>query len=108
MKKIYLPSPGNTNAANVTDVTKHKRHLGLKFKLLPKIRQRFRADVIGDTFLFNICVGKFSHLWQNITKHPIKSGLEIRVVPWPQSTKSSVGPPDSARWWSGGLLGNSP
>ena len=32
------------------------------------------------------------------------SGLEIRVVLWPQSTKTSVGPPDSARWWSGGLL----
>ena len=36
------------------------------------------------------------------------SGLEIRVVLWPQSTKTSVGPPDSARWWSGGLLENSP
>ena len=29
-------------------------------------------------------------------------GLEIRVVLWPQSTKTSVGPPDNARWWSGG------
>ena len=36
------------------------------------------------------------------------TGLEIRVVLWPQSTKSSVGPPDSAMWWSGGLLENSP
>ena len=35
------------------------------------------------------------------------SGLEIRVVLWPQSTKTSVGPPDSAKWWSGGLLENS-
>ena len=36
------------------------------------------------------------------------SGLEIRVVLWPQSTKTTVGPPDSARWWSGGPLKNSP
>ena len=33
-------------------------------------------------------------------------GLEIRVVLWPQSTKTSVGPPDDAMWWSGGLLFN--
>ena len=32
------------------------------------------------------------------------AGLEIRVVLWPQSTKTSVGPPDGAMWWSGGLL----
>ena len=32
------------------------------------------------------------------------SGLEIRVVLWPQSTRTSGGPPDSAMWWSGGLL----
>ena len=39
---------------------------------------------------------------------PVRPGLEIRVVLWPQSTKTSVGPPDSARWWSGGVLENSP
>ena len=38
----------------------------------------------------------------------MSTGLEIRVVLWPQSTKTSAGPPDSARWWSGGLLENSP
>ena len=32
------------------------------------------------------------------------AGLEIRVVLWPQSTKTSVGPPDISTWWSGGLL----
>ena len=32
------------------------------------------------------------------------SGLEIRVVLCPQSTKTSVGPPDISTWWSGGLL----
>ena len=32
------------------------------------------------------------------------TGLEIRVVLWPQSTKTSVGPPDISTWWSGGLL----
>ena len=32
------------------------------------------------------------------------SGLEIRVVLWPQSTRTSGGPPDCATWWSGGLL----
>ena len=32
------------------------------------------------------------------------SGLEIRVVLWPQSTKTSVGPPAISMWWSGGLL----
>ena len=32
------------------------------------------------------------------------AGLEIRVVLWPQSTRSSGGPPDSAMWLSGGLL----
>ena len=37
-----------------------------------------------------------------------RAELEIRVVLWPQSTKTSVGPPDSDRWWSGGLLENSP
>ena len=33
-----------------------------------------------------------------------KSLFEIRVVLWPQSTKTSVGPPDISMWWSGGLL----
>ena len=28
------------------------------------------------------------------------TGLEIRVVLWPQSTKTSVGPPDISMWWS--------
>ena len=32
------------------------------------------------------------------------AGLEIRVVLWPQSTRTSGGPPDCATWWSGGLL----
>ena len=32
------------------------------------------------------------------------SGLEIRVVLWPQPTRTSGGPPDSVMWWSGGLL----
>ena len=32
------------------------------------------------------------------------AGLEIRVVLWPQSTRTSGGPPDSAIWWSGGIL----
>ena len=32
------------------------------------------------------------------------AGLKIRVVLWPQSTKTYAGPPDSAMWWSGGLL----
>ena len=32
------------------------------------------------------------------------AGLEIRVVLWPQSTRTSGGPPDSAMWWSGGLM----
>ena len=36
------------------------------------------------------------------------AGLGIRVVLWPRSTKTSVGSPDKARWWSGGLLENSP
>ena len=35
------------------------------------------------------------------------SGLKFRVVLWPQSTKTFAGPPDSAMWWSGGLLENS-
>ena len=33
-----------------------------------------------------------------------RAGLEIRVVLWPQSSKTSVGPPDISMWWSGGLL----
>ena len=32
------------------------------------------------------------------------SGLEIRVVLWPQSTRTSGGPPAISMWWSGGLL----
>ena len=36
------------------------------------------------------------------------TGLEIRLVLWPQSTKTSVGLPDSDMWWSCGLLENSP
>ena len=45
--------------------------------------------------------------WQKCTAYTM-ANVEIRVVLWPQSTKTSVGPPDGARWWSGGLLENSP
>ena len=48
-----------------------------------------------------LCLPSFGHLCFN-------TGLKIRVVLWPQSTKTTGGPPDSARWWSGGLLKNSP
>ena len=37
----------------------------------------------------------------NIHEDRNQSRLKIRVVLWPQSTKTSVGPPDSDRWWSG-------
>ena len=30
--------------------------------------------------------------------------VTIRVVLWPQSARTSGGPPDSGMWWSGGLL----
>ena len=44
-------------------------------------------------------------LHQQITAFRVShAGLEIRVVLWPQSTRTSGGPPDSAMWWSGGLL----
>ena len=32
-----------------------------------------------------------------------RAGLKIRVVLWPQSTKTFVEPPDSAVWRSGGI-----
>ena len=34
----------------------------------------------------------------------VYAGLGIRVVLWPQSTRTSGGPPESAMWWSGGVL----
>ena len=34
----------------------------------------------------------------------LNTGLEIRVVLWPQSTNTYAGQPDSDVWWSGGLL----
>ena len=40
----------------------------------------------------------------NIVDVLSRSGLEIRVVLCPQSTRTSGGPPYSAMWWSGGLL----
>ena len=46
----------------------------------------------------------YGHVTEKIA---LKAGLEIRVVRWPQSTKTSVGPPDICMWWSGGLLENS-
>ena len=43
-------------------------------------------------------------LWRRDDINFSCGGLKTRVVLWPQSTKTSVGPPDSAMWWSGGLL----
>ena len=50
----------------------------------------------------------FNYDFFNDSVEEFMAGLEIRVVLWPQSTKTSAGLPDSARWWSGGLLENSP
>ena len=50
----------------------------------------------------NICFCMLEHGFSR--NFFIISGLEIWVVLWPQSTKTSVGPPDSARWWSGAGL----
>ena len=45
-----------------------------------------------------------SYLYNTQDNETTSAGLKIRVVLWPQSTKTSFGPPDIAMGWSGGLL----
>ena len=56
-------------------------------------------------FTYNLSM-PLAHVFNMLLQEGIilLAGHEISVVLWLQSTKTSVGPPDSARWWSGGLL----
>ena len=59
--------------------------------------------------MFTASCDKTAKMWdlgsnQFVQVAQVSPGLEMRVVLWPQSTRTSGGPPDSATWWSGGLL----
>ena len=79
----------------------------LKRKQIPKIGDYYGSGWLGPGLTQNYFLENHPKIALN-QYFGVVSGLEIRVVLWPQSTKTSVGPPDCARWWSGGLLENSP